>query len=943
MNLRKLILSAATIAIALSASAYTAVTDSTVRTGTLPNGLTYYIRQNNVPAGCADFFLARNVGSVVEHDNERGLAHFLEHMCFNGTEHFPGNSLISYLETLGVKFGKNLNAYTSTDETVYNICKVPTARQSAVDSCMLILRDWSCALTLADKDIDDERGVIVNEWRHRNSSANRMLEKALPDLYPGSLYGERMPIGKMEVVENFKPQLLRDFYRRWHRPDDEAIIVVGDINPDTIEARIKTLFGPIKAPKGSKKVPVVDVPMNENLIVSCQTDPEQPVRMIQLHFRHDTPECNSATEELRAELISELLLNMLVNRFDELEADPDCPFNHMGLADRKYIMSRPAQSLMFRGLCQPGREVESLTSWYREVKRALDFGFLPSELDHAKSQFSESLDNTRRKAARKSNSDFAREYVRHYLDGGILASADAHADSITALLPTVTADDMTAALRAIANPSGRGVVILSYMPQDSVTFTADDMRKAFLSVNDMTLTPYVDRVVDGPLLETEPIRGSITATDSLGRFDATVYTLSNGIRVLARQSSLTPGHIFIRALSPGGLSMEYADSIIPSLKMLEEVIPLSAYGRFSANDLKRRLTGKDLKVSVEIKETEEKVEAATSSENLADAFRLMYLRMTDIRPDRKAYASMVKTRSAQLRNMMRNAIQIMGDSIHRNVYNHHPLGAKTIASTVEAADYDTMLRLYRNRFADCSDFTFYITGDYDPSTLPDLLERYVASLPAAGRMEQPREMGYRYTPGNNELHFTAEMTTPQSVVYTFRHTPLDYNMSNIVTATALGRIYKSRLLAELREKRGWTYSINSHASVVPTINGIDGPTFLMPVYIKVPYGNEDETAKIVTDILTDIATNGVTEEEVAKVRESSLRDDAESTTDNGYWLAVLKVFDKEGVDYPAEYVPAIKALNPDAIRDFAARHIIPASTMRIIMTPDEASANANNK
>jgi zinc protease len=935
MNLRKLLFSASALAATLSAAAFTAVNDSTVRVGTLPNGLTYYIRQNAVPAGTADFFLAHSIGSIVERDNERGLAHFLEHMCFNGTEHFPGNSLISYLETLGVKFGRDLNAYTSTDETVYNICKVPTARTSAVDSCLLILRDWSCALTLADKDINDERGVIVNEWRHRQSSTNRMLEKALPDLYPGSIYGQRMPIGKMEIVENFKPKTLRDFYHRWHRPDNEAIIVVGDINPDSIEARIHTMFGSIKAVKGAKKAPAVDVPINERIIVSCQTDAEQPVHMIQLHFRHDTPELADEAAELRAELVSSLLLNMLVNRFDELEADADCPFNHLGLADRKYLMSRPAQSLLLRGMCQPGREAESLTAWYKEVKRAYDFGFLASELNLAKAQLGESLANERRKAARKSSTDYAREYVRHYLDGGVISSVESHVAALTAMMPEITTDEVTSSLRAIVNPSGRGVVIISYMPE-SAAVNASDLQSAFFAVNDMALTPYVDRVVDSPLLEAEPTRGAIVATDSLNRFDAVRYTLSNGIRVVARRSAVTPGQILVRATSPGGLAMQYADSLVPSLKMLEEVIPISAYGNFSATDIKRRLTGKDLKVSVEVKEIEDVVEAATSADNLEDAFRLMYLRMTDIRPDRKAYASHVKTRSAQLRNAMRNAIQVMGDSIHRNVYNHHPLGAKTVAETVEAADYDTMLALYRDRFADCSDFTYYIAGDFDTATLADLLERYVASLPGGGRVETPREIGYRYTPGNHDVRFTAEMSTPQSVVYRFRHGAVPYTLKNIVSASTFGQIYKSRLLAELRERRGWTYSINTHCSVVSDINGIDGPLFLLPVYVKVPDGNEDEAAQVIDDILADIATNGVTDEELEKVRKSSLRDAAEAVSQNSYWLSVMRLYDRNGIDYADDFVPTVEALTPADIRDFAAKTVLPADLMRITMTPAPA-------
>ena len=334
--------------------------------------------------------------------------------------------------------------------------------------------------------------------------------------------------------------------------------------------------------------------------------------------------------------------------------------------------------------------------------------------------------------------------------------------------------------------------------------------------------------------------------------------------------------------------------------------------------MKRRLTGKDLKVSVEIKETEEKVEASATTATLADAFRLMYLRMTDIRPDRKAYESMVKTRSAQLRNMMRNAIQIMGDSIHRNVYNHHPLGAKTIAATVEAADYDTMLDLYRDRFADCSDFTYYITGDFAPDSLADLLERYVASLPAAGRREHPREMGYRYTPGDKEIRFTAEMSTPQSVVYTFRHAALPIRWK-ILWRHGHSARYTNRVCSpNCARKRGWTYSINSHCSVVPDMNGIDGPTFLLPVYVKVPDGKENETSRIVDDILAGIATDGVTAEELGRVRENALRDNNEAETDNSYWLAILKVFDRDGVDYPAEYTDAFRALTPG---QYASSHL----------------------
>lgn len=910
-----------------------AATDG-VRKGTLPNGITYYVCHNASPAGRADFFLVRGIGSVVENENERGLAHFLEHMCFNGTRNFPGNSVISYLESIGVKFGADLNAYTSADETVYNISRVPVARTSVIDSCLLIMHDWSCALTLSDAGIDAERGVIVNEWRQRNTAANRMLERAAPQLYPGSAYGNRLPIGLMSVVENFNPQTLRDFYRKWHRTDNEAIIVAGDIDPDDVVERIRKKFGSIPASENGDK-PVFSVPDTPELTVIVETDPEQNVDMLQLHFKHSPVVAATAKDQWRADIVSELLTSMLAGRFDAVEADPGCPYHHLGVGDMKYFLSRPIKSLMLRGICLPGREAETLTTWYTEVSRALRHGFMPGELSLAKKELAEKLKARRSRV--RSNTDVAKRLVRHYLDGGFLCSWASETDGMEALLPEISVDEVTAYLRSIVDPSGRNAVVLLYKPDDKQRTGKRELKKdlseAFHAVNDMEFAQCEDFAISGLVLEHEPVPGSIESVDSLAQFAAESMLLSNGVRVYARRSNSHPGQIYVRGVSPGGLSMRYCDELIPSMKLINEAMAVSRFGQFSSADLRKLCTGMDIAVTTNVDITKETVEMSTSARDMRDAFRLLYLKLTDARPDTAAFLIMQRAQTASLARRYLNPTQAMGDSIHRNVYSHHPLGAKITADIAAAADYTEILDLYRDRFSDVSDFTFYVTGDYDPDSLRSCLESYVASLPAAGRMEKVRDIGYRFTPGTRELRFTAKMETPQAIVYTFYHGPAAYDVKTAVSATVLGQIVKSRLLADLRENRGWTYGITGHCSALPSMNDVDPSSFLFPVYIKTSPEHADEVAEAVSAVVEAIAANGPDGGELNKVKEFMLKSWTDNAADNAYWLSVLKVYNDSNLDMHEGFRKAVEALTPADISAFARGTVLKGDRIRLMMLP----------
>ena len=911
------------LSLLIGLSALTGLQAADLVEGRLDNGLHYYILPNDKPAGMADFFLVQRAGSVYETEDQRGLAHFLEHMCFNGTEHFPGNSLISYLERVGVKFGANLNAYTSTDETVYNISKVPVARTSTVDSCLMILKDWSSAITLDPAAIDAERGVIVNEWRHRNSATNRMLEKALPAIYPGSIYGQRMPIGKMEVVEKFRPKTLEKFYRKWYHPGNQAVIVVGDVDPAQVRSEIERLFTPVRKGK-NLIIGRPDVPANDKMIVEVQTDPEQNVNMVQLYFRHPRLSDTSAAD---------LATTMLASRFDEIELSEDCPHTYLGVGDVKFLLSGDVGALVMRGAVKEGRVEDAASLWYTELMRALRHGFSDDEVEYAKIQLRKSLNEKKRKGADENSSALAKRLTRVFLDGESFETSVEEADRELAALDRLTADDALDYLKKVVDPSGRNTVLLCYLPESAAATApeAEAVEARFAEIASADLAPFVPVSVDRPLLASEPVAGSIVSSEPYHFDNTTLYTLSNGIKVITWSNDETKDQIFIRGIGTGGLSQTYTPEQAPTMKMINDVVSVSGFGDLSNLELKRLLAGRDVACSVDIKNTEEIVEASTTPAGLEDAFRLIYLKSTAIQPDTLSFNSWRTSERNKLRNVHTNPIQAMGDSIHRNVYNRHLLGLKETPEMIDAVDYDLALNIVRDRFSDMSDFTFYITGDFDRDSVENLIARYIAPLPTAGRIETPKDIDYRFTPRSEEIRFSRKMENPVSVVYNFYHGPADYNLENIIAINIFNQVLKMRLLADLREEKGWTYSIQGHGSLTAGMNGDDAPELMMPVYIKTEPGHEQETADIVNATVTKMLAEGITAEELDKARRYMAKNHTEHCLDNAYLLSVLKVYDRYGKDMHTPYLETL-----DAMTTALPTRLTPLTTHRslLIMSPE---------
>ena len=911
--------------------------DPEVRTGHLPNGLTYYVKQNGYPEHRADFFIAQRVGSLQEEESQRGLAHFLEHMCFNGTKHFPGNSLISYMESIGVKFGANLNAYTSTDQTVYNISNVPTDRRSALDSCFLVLSDWSHDLLLRGSDIDNERGVIEGEWRQRTGANNRLLEKASPELYPNSLYGRRLPIGLMSVVKNFKHKELRNYYKKWYHPSNQCIIVVGDIDPDWAVAKIHELFGKLKNPKKSAPVLPVAVPANDDIISVVLTDPEQPSTSVRLMFKHDdlTPEQQISEAFFRNDYLKHIVASA---RFGEVKQQADAPFTHVGVADRSYFISKTRPAFQLNAVSKPGQAAATMQWMAREVNRALTHGFTEGELRRARLNYEAALDKLIRDRNKYPNTQLARDFVRAYLENEPIPSMDDYNAIMRRVMNGVTLEDANQWLRNVAANRDRNVVLVTFAPdnQQATLPSRQGLVDAYLAGRAEQAEAYVDTLKMGQLLLAEPVSGSIVAEDTVPEFDAKRWTLSNGMRVLVKKTDIKPDEIIIAGAGPGGLSQNYRAEDAASFKAFGAVMNVSGYGQFSSNDLKKVLAGKDVKMRTFISKTEEGFQGAASRRDLETAMQLLYLKLTSPQKDVPAFNNYLDNNRSRIANQAADPKFEFADSIFANVYGHHPLGGERLSlSEIDQVDYDRIMEVYKDRFADVSDITVYLVGDFDEDSLRLATEKYLASLPGAGRLEKPRDIGYRVFAGKHDRRWSRSMLTPQDKVYYFWTSQCPYNLRNSLLARITGQLFTAIFLKEIREERGWTYHVDTHCSIATDQNGSDAPVIFMPLNVTVTAGKADETRQVIEQAIADVAAHGVTAEQLNKVKKYLRKVHAEDLDDNTYWMDMMRKYVKFGLNMDKDYTATLDAITTDDIRHFVRQYIATENRLTLTMTPAE--------
>lgn len=892
--------------------------DKSVRYGKLPNGLTYYVRHNALPENRANFYIAQKVGSVQEEENQRGLAHFLEHMCFNGTDNFPGDRLLKFCESIGVKFGVNLNAYTATDETVYNIDDVPVS-DTNVDSCLLILRDWSDGLTLDPKEIDKERGVIHEEWRMRSSASGRIFERNLPTLYPGSRYGNRYPIGLMSVIDNFKPAELRAYYEKWYRPDLQAIIVVGDIDVDKVEAKIKATFSSIKMPENPAAYEFYPVPDNNEPIYVIDKDKEQTQAIVQVMFKQDPipAEYKNTPAFLQMNYVNSLATQALNARLHELSQKADCPYLAAGATYGEYIFSKTKDNFVIGILPKPGKDTEALQAVMQEVERAARFGFTATEISRASDEFISQMEKIYNNRDKQKNDFYVPQYVQHFLEGNPIPDVETEFTIYKQMAQQMAQAKMTATIvsevtKAYTSKCDTNFVCLAMYPEkEGVTVpTIDQFKKAVAAAKAAKLEAYVDNVKSEPLVPQLPAKGKIVKEEKAD-FGYTCWKLANGARVFFKKTDFNDSEVQFNATSFGGMN-KIADKDLVNMKLLEEVIGNTGLGNFTAPELSKKLAGKQASCNISLGPLTENLTGSATPKDLRTLFELIYLRFQAPANDMEGYNNAISYLKSALENIEKNPQKAFSDSLQKTYWNGNPRQASLKVQDLAKADYNTIRRLYSERFNAAGDFDFYFTGAFDIDSLRAFTEQYIAPLKGVKSREKYVDLKIYPATGVKNNHFFRPMETPQATFVQMWNGTTPYSMKEAAVISTLGDILTQRYLKSIREDAGLAYSVGAGASA--SYGARD--TYTLQIYCPVKPAKLDSALLLVKQGIEDIAAKGVTAEELDKVIKYELKTYADNQKKNGYWSNLIYAKTRWNKDEHTGYEATIKSVTSKDIQNF---------------------------
>ena len=910
--------------------------DAQTRYGKLDNGLTYYIRHNEYPKGQANFYIAQKVGSVQEEDDQRGLAHFLEHMCFNGTENFPENSLIRYLETLGVKFGAQLNAYTSIEETVYNINNVPTGREATIDSVLLILHDWSHNLTLDPKEIDKERGVIHEEWRLRTSAMQRILTRQLPKLMSNSRPGNRMPIGLMEIVDNFKPEVLRAYYEKWYRPDLQAIVVVGDLDVDRTEQSIKQMFSPIPMPENAAKREYYTVPQNDEAIVVSDHDKEQTMPIVLICNKHDDPlprEQRNSLAYMMTTVVKHMTMTMLNKRLDEKSLDPDCPYIEAGVEDGDFLL---AKTPAFQTTIVPkeGRLEEAIRTVMAEVYRAAEHGFTQGEFDRCRNEFLSQVEAQYNNREKTETGVYIHDYVRNFLDNVPIPGIEFENMLYHETLPQLPVQMTNELIKSLVSVSDKNLVVLSVNPEKEgyVQPTEQQLLDAIHSAQQMKLEAYVDNVKNEPLIAKLPKPGKIKKEVS-GPFDTQILTLSNGARVILKKTDYQDNQVLMRAYSEGGTGRYGVDDKY-NLNLSGVLIGASGLGNFTDTELDKALAGIQASVSAQLGGRSEFLSGSAVPKDLRTMFELTYLHFAPLKRDDKAAQSALNQMKEMLRNQAANPMRAFSDSLQTTLYGaDNPRLVLMKEENVDKVSYDRVLEIYRDRFQGANDFTFVFVGNFDNDSIRQYICQYLASLPKVKRNDKAVDNHYNIREGQYTTRFQRKMQEPQTAMILYLQSPIKNTLKNQVVADVLGQVLTMRLIEIVREEMGAAYSVNASCGISKISDGSCRTN--IQIYAPVKPEMCDSALLVINQELQKIARDGAEDKYISKVKEYLLKTYTENERKNGTWLSYIEEQDRDQLDTYTNYQPTVQAVTSDDIAALAKQILEAKNCITVIMLPEE--------
>ncbi len=906
--------------------------DPEVRYGKLDNGLTYYIRHNEQPKQRAEFHIAQAVGAILEEDHQNGLAHFLEHMAFNGTQHFPGKGIINYFESVGVNFGGNINAYTSIDETVYRLSDVPTYRAGIVDSALLVMRDWSCGLLLLDEEIDAERGVILEEWRTGRTARRRIWKEMNAKMYPGTQYAKRDVIGDTAVINNFAYQALRDYYHKWYGPDNQAIIVVGDINVDSIEAKIKALWADVPRRANYGERPIYTVNHNDKPLVAIVTDKEAEGSRVTMEYKFDQlPEAMQGTaQEYMLNLVRELACDMLNNRFSELAQDPKASFTGAGCQYGEAAKKMDA----FYGVVIPkeGRETEAFNDLLFQLEKMHRYGFTNAELERVKSEKMNSMEKYYNERNTRRNITLARECIRHFEDGESMPGAQWEYDFVQAVLPLVSLETVNNVAKALihANPT----IAISGPEKEGVNIPSEEtILAAIAGQSDLAIEAPVEEVIDTELVKKAPHKGKIKSFRENEEIEATEWILSNGIKVVFHPTEYKADEILMQAFSKGGLSQVKTEDL-PSAEVATSLIEMSGIGRFSATQLEKALTGKTVSVSAEISENVERMHGSSSIKDLETMLQLTYLYFTSPRHDEKAYETFMGLMRNQLANRDKNPKIAFSDSVQMMSTNHSPRTILFNNEMLDRVSLDKALAVYKARFANPADFTFVFVGNINPKDpkVQELICTWLGGMKTKKcKHEEVIDHHITVTMGQQKNYFSRAMeTTTASNRIQYTSYDIPFTMANDLNMEMIGRILSTRYLESIREREGGSYGVGTYGYVM----GLPSPQAGLLMQFDTDPKKQERLMEIIHEEVQTIIANGPLANDLQKEKESMLKDFQEDLEKNTYWRQSLYMYYMYGHNNIRDYKAAVEAITAETVQETLRKLVSAGNVFEVVMFPE---------
>ena len=854
--------------------------DATVRTGTLPNGMRYYIRKNAKPENRVELRLALNAGSMQEEDSQQGLAHFVEHMCFNGTKNFEKNALVNFLELTGVRFGADLNAYTSFDETVYML-QLPTDKEGLVDKGLLVMQDWAGAVTFANEEIDKERGVILSEWRTRLGADERMRQVYWPKIFYKTRYANRLPIGTTEVITKAPYERLTTFYKDWYRPDLMALVVVGDINVDEIEKKVKERFVALKNPDKPKEKINYEVPGHKETFVGVATDPEATRVSFQLIHKHD-PKKIKTIDDYRSYMMSNIYSRMMSDRYDEIAQKSDAPFSNAGAGYGSYVRSK--DGYFIQATAKENSIEQSIRAVMIEQMRVKKHGFTDSEFERAKIAVLRSYEQQFKEADKQTSGGLAMEYVAHFLEQQPVMGIEKELQMAKELIPTIKLAEVNQLSEKWITKENRSVILTAPAKEGLKIPTEEYIVQILDEVEKMEVEPYKDKFLDMPLMAEEPKSGSTVASKSIpdNGLNVTEMTLSNGVKVILKPTDFQNDQILLSAFSPGGHSI-YDDKDYLSAANADEIISRGGVGEFDKIALDKKLTGKTLRLTPYIAELWEGFDGSSSKEDFETLLQLVHLYATKPRKEKDAFDAFKNEMKEEMRNALSSPQGYFSNEFQKVVSGNH-LRRRGILTEkeIESISLDRAYEVYKERFSDCSDFTFVLVGNVDPEKSKPLIEKYLGSLPSKNRKENWKDVGV-YAPKSGQNVPLVKGLAPQSNVIIAFPKDEEWSRDKALHVDAMVGVLNIMVRENLREDKGGVYSPFVGGGLSRDPHG----SSQVLVFFQCAPEDVDKLVQAVKDEIKSLQTKGPSEDNMAKVKETRRRTYETNIKRNNFWVQVL--------------------------------------------------------